>query len=948
MKISNRGNIFTSFLKFILIVIFVFACIGGLCAGVLSYMTFDLPDVKQLANYVPAVHSRILSRDGEILLSVGKEKREMVTLKEVPKVVIDAFLSSEDNKFYEHKGIDFLGIARALVADLKAGKIVQGGSTITQQVAKSLLLSKEKSFTRKFKDMLLAQQIEKTFTKDEILTLYLNHVYFGGGYYGIKAAFHGYFDKEIKDGTIAECAMLAGLLVAPGRYSPYINHHHAKMRQKYVIGRMYEDKRITKEQYEKALKEDLKIRIHANEELKAGHFTDWVRQRVIKLVGEDEFYTQGFKVVTTIDWELQKTAEEAVRVGVRELDKRQGFKGPIKSLTRDEDVKKFIIKSRRDFFEKNSMFFLIKPNGDKAYEIDFNENDYLKLVKEWEMSLAGKDSKHYFPGVGFYPDRVQNYLKQNEIYEGIVEKISDSQKLVFVSFLGTKGVIPQQYYRWAHKRKISENTTYVYNYVNNPSEILKKGDVIKVRLLDTKLKTLWENVADDYKKRFKGGGGAVVNDLKKERFYQLELDQDPEAEGALLALNANNGQILTMVGGIDFNKSQFNRVIQSSRQPGSSFKPIIYAAALENGYTPATIIMDSPEALTGQDDLSAWKPKNYDGEFEGPMTFRRALETSRNVPTIRIALDIGVKKIIEFAGRVGMDASAIDKDLSLALGSFGINLLNLVSAYAIFPNAGKRVIPKSIVSIVDRNGKSYYLDEISGFPGGVNVSTLPGGAPAAPAAAADAGTPASASASAPAPSENSFTNNFDKYRVYDSRLAYVMTNLLRGVIQAGTGASARDLGPRVGGKTGTTNDYVDAWFVGFSSNVVSGVWTGFDNNKTIGYGETGAKAALPVWKDFMKKVIQKYGDQDFQVPPGVVYSWINKETGNASQSDSANAYSESFVEGSEPGTFKNDLFKSPNAGSSGTGTGTGTGSGAGTGAGSGGKQIMDDDYYLHQ
>ncbi|MBF0297305.1 MAG: PBP1A family penicillin-binding protein [Oligoflexia bacterium] len=938
-KHAIAGNIFINFFKFILIVIFLFTCAGGLFAGVMSYITLDLPDVKQLEKYVPSVHSRILSRDGDILLSIGKEKREMITLKEVPKVAIDAFLSCEDNKFYEHKGIDFFGIARALLADLKAGKFVQGGSTITQQVAKSLLLSKEKSFARKFKDMLLAQQIEKSFTKDEILALYLNHVYFGGGYYGVKAALRGYFSKDLKDGTIAEFALLAGLLVAPGRYSPYINPAHAKVRQKYVLGRMYEDKKITKEQYEKYLKENLKIKIHANEELKAGHFTDWVRQRVIALVGEEEFLTQGFKVVTTLDWDLQKVAEESIRTGVRELDKRQGFKGPLFSLTRDEEVRKFVLKSRRDFFEKNSEFFLIRPNGEKTYEFDFNENDYLKLVKEWEMSLVGKDLRHFFPGIGFYPDRVQNYLKSKEIYEGIVEKISDQQKVVYVSFLGTKGVIPGQYFKWAHKRKISDNTTYIYNYVNKPSEILKKGDVIKVKLIDNKPTSVWDSFADDYKKQLKGKSAEkIINDLKKEKFYVLELEQDPEVEGALLAINANNGQIISMVGGVDFNKSQYNRVIQSSRQPGSSFKPIIYASALENGYTPSTIIMDSPEALTGQDDLSAWKPKNYDGEFEGPITFRRSLEESRNVPTIRIAIDIGVKKIIEFAGRVGMDAKAIDKDLSLALGSFGVNLLNLVSAYAIFPNAGSRVIPKSIISIVDRNGKNYYLDEISGFPGGVNVENIPNNipnnsaTPALPTSTTLSASSTIASSSDPNVSENSLTTNLDKYKVYDPRLAYIMTNLLRGVIQAGTATTAKDLGPRVAGKTGTTNDYVDAWFVGFSRNVAAGVWTGFDNNKTIGYGETGAKAALPMWKEFMKKVLQKYGDQDFAVPSGVVYSWINKETGSATQSDSANAYYESFVEGTEPGTIKNDLFK-PSSNSKEKAKA---------------NQIMDDDYYLHQ
>ncbi|MBF0314957.1 MAG: PBP1A family penicillin-binding protein [Oligoflexia bacterium] len=900
-----------------LIAIICFIIFGILCVSALTlYISFDLPDVKKLALYTPAVHSQILSRDGKPLLTIGKEKREMAGLKEIPQKIIDAFLAAEDSNFYEHHGVDYFGILRALWADIRAGKLVQGGSTITQQVAKSLLLSNQKIFSRKLKDILLAQKIEQVFTKEEILNLYLNHVYFGAGYYGIKAAVKGHFDKELKEVTLAEVSLLAGLLVAPGRYSPYISTAHAKSRQKYVLGRLLETGKITNAEFEKASQEEVRLRLQKSDEsVSAGYFTEWIRQRVVEQVGEEELLTNGIRVVTTLDWDLQQAAEKAVKNGVSALDKRQGFNGPIKSLSSEEEIQSFTLESRKNFFAKNSKYFKITTSGEKKLEMDFNDEEYLQAAKEERLARNNHNTKFFWPGMDSNRgdsehNRILRYLKTGESYEAIVEHVIDQQKMIYVSIAGAKGLIAQQKFQWARKRKISEFSANAGNIVNYPSEIVKPGDVIKVKILDTP-KSPYDFFDEKYKKILKAEksdkkGGNIIDEIKKQLFFPCELDQDPKVEGALLAIQAQTGEILAMVGGIDFDKSKFNRVIQAARQPGSAYKPIIYASALENGYTPATIIIDSPEALAGADDASVWKPKNYDGEFEGAITFRRSLERSRNVPTIKMALDVGIKKIIDFSSRIGMDVSKIDRDLSLSLGSFGVSLLNLVTTYTIFPNQGRLVTPNSIVSIIDRNGKNYHLSD-----------------------------------------ENNSQKNA---QVYDPRLAYIMSNLLRGVIQSGTATAARELGPYVAGKTGTTNDYVDAWFVGFSANVVTGVWTGFDNNETLGYGETGAKAALPIWQEFMKKALYKYGENEFKAPPGIIHVAIDKDTGKPAGENNPNTFMEAFVQGTEPGrsTFSSTpqfVGDSNAASSSASDPQKTTEGGDGSGAKDGKGEILDDDYY---
>jgi penicillin-binding protein 1A len=877
----------TKFYKIFLVMLTGLVGFSLLVLGLFIYVSLDLPDVKSLANYSPAIPSEILTKDGHSLLNVGKEKRELVKIENIPKVVIDAFLSAEDSNFFEHKGVDYMGIVRALLADIRAGKIVQGGSTITQQVAKMLLLSRERSFVRKLKDLFLAQEIEKHFKKEEILFLYLNHIYLGGGYYGVKMATFGYFNKEMKNVTVAEAALMAGLLVAPGKYSPYNNTEYAKSRQKYVLGRMLANEKITRGQYEAAIKEKLKITLRRGQELSGGHFTDWIRQRVIKEVGEENFLTGGFKIVTTLDWELQQLGEEEVLKGVEEIDKRRGYKGPITRLKEMTDILNFEKSERKKIFESSSAFFELMPNGEKKFEIGFENDEFMK-IKSQDRADAENElliSHHVLPSDD--KDRLIKYIDSKQTYKAVVLMINDAQKTIFASIGGASVVIPYDNFKWAHERIKDEKSKY-FPLVTKPSQILKNGDVIQVKILESQV-SLWSKLENDYKKSIQSND-LLVSNIKQSKYLVGALEQDPDVEGALVALKAKTGEVLAMIGGANFSKSQFNRALQSLRQPGSSFKPVLYAASLEEGHTPASIIMDSPEALGGIDQDLSWKPRNYDGKFYGPLTFRRSLELSRNVPTIKLASELGVKKVVKFLKRIGMHAK-LENDLSFSLGSFGITLLNLVSTYAIFPNGGYKITPKLIQSVEDRFGKKYAIKEFDNTDEGNEAEENPPEVDPEKNQANKKGREGIIS---------SYTANLSGNYVFDARLSYIMTNLLKGVVQNGTGQSAREIGNFIGGKTGTTNNYVDAWFVGFSSNVVTGVWTGLDNNQTLGWAETGSKSALPIWKKFMRKVLAKYGDNDFPMPKGIINVLIDKKTGKLGSGDGDKTMTEAFVAGTEP------------------------------------------------
>ncbi|MGE3609639.1 MAG: penicillin-binding protein 1A [Bacteriovoracaceae bacterium] len=847
------------------------------------------------------MNSKILSKDGEVLLDIGSETREVVPFDKIPKKVVGAFLAAEDDNFYNHEGIDYYGIIRAFMVNLKEGRLVQGGSTITQQVAKSFLLTKERTISRKVKDLLLARKIEQKFSKDEILFLYLNQVYLGGGYYGVKAAFKGYFDKDLKDATAAECALVAGLLVAPGRYSPYVNPHYAKVRQLYVLKRMHETKKITDAEYETAIKENIKMKIRKPNEVKGGHFTDWVRQEVMKSVGTDEFLTNGFRVVTTLDWSLQAKAEKAVKDRIKELDKRQGFSGPTKQLGSNDEIRAYIVDQRKKILREQSSYFTFNTDGKNIYE--FNEDeDSLEKNLSYYQNEAEKINVRFkeLVDIGNAPsDPFLNFLQVGKSYPGVVVKVDDLKRNILIEIGGTRVIVPESGFEWAHERKFGEHPSYP-PAPKTPSKILKRGDVVLVSINQKNISSD-QLINNEFYKKYKDP--ALRSLLAKQKFLQGSLDQEPEAEGALIAINAHSGEIVTLVGGVDFQKSQFNRVIQSSRQPGSSFKPFIYAAALENGYNPSSILMDTPQALGGVDDSLSWKPRNYDNEFKGPMTLRNALEVSRNIPTVRLVQDMGVAKIHEFVKRFHINAE-IPLDMSLSLGSFGISLAELTKGYAPFPNGGKAIRLHHISSIKDRNGKSYIIP--SADPNWIKkdeqVSNV----------------------------TNPFQANLTDVQVYDPRLAYIMSNLLKGVTLYGTAAAAGKLSTNIGGKTGTTNNYVDALFVGFTSQLVVGTWAGFDDNRPLGYGETGGKAALPIWMDYMSAAIPKYGAPEFSQPEGISHLLVNKETGKPLPPGSSEGFLESFVTGFDPNSNNSQVFDQSKQNPDGS------------------PNLDDDDYFMNQ
>ncbi len=864
----------------VIFVLIALALIGvGALFGAMLWIKSDLPEINSLADYRPPMNSRILAKDGTLLLDIGKETRDVVPYKDIPPRVVGAFLAAEDDNFWNHKGVDYLGIARAFLVNLREGRLVQGGSTITQQVAKTLLLSKERTLSRKIKDLLLAQKMEEKFSKEDILFLYLNQVYLGGGYYGVKAAVAGYFDKDLAEATVAESALIAGLLVAPGRYSPYVNPTYAKRRQLYVLRRMYETGKITEEEYEAAKAEDIKMRLRFATPMRGGHFTDWVRQKMTKLVGDEEFLTEGFEVVTTLDWSLQEKAEAAVLKSVKELDKRQGFKGAQAHFDGAEAIEQELQRQRQKIYRDSSSYFYFTTDGKQRFQNFAEEGEWEKLRTYYRETEESIDTRFRADvTVGSKPDdRLIPLLQKNQSYSAIVLKVNDVQRAIFASVGGARVVIPESGFAWAHERVLNEEPKW-FAPVTKPSKIVKPGDQILVRITG-ELQSLWPKLGEDYKKTKKDV--ALVKELQGQKFLVGELDQKPDAEGAFVSMDARTGNVLAMVGGVDFTRSQFNRALQAARQPGSAFKPFIYAAALEEGYTPSSIILDTPQALGGVSDNLSWKPRNYDGEFMGQMTFRRALEVSRNIPTIRILQDVGVPRVTSFVERLGLKTQ-LPKDMSLALGSFGISLTELVKGYAIFANGGRRLGLTAIVSVKDRHGKKYTFDgemksDIVAAPTDV-VTTEP-------------------TAEENPLVENPWRQGLTERQVYDPRLAYVMTRLLEGVVIYGTAAAAREVSPNIAGKTGTTNNYVDALFVGYSGTVVAGAWVGFDNNTPLGYGETGGKTALPVWIDFMHEAIKRYGAPEFVAPEGITNILINKESGRQLRSGESGGFMESFAQG---------------------------------------------------
>ena len=737
-----------------LLIIALAALLFAAGAGsVLGYLlTFDIPEVKHLQDWKPPVVTTIYSADGQVLYQFGAEKRIVVGLDQIPKEFLEALVATEDSHFYEHFGVDPWGIARAIITDIIRFKKAQGGSTITQQLARSLFLKPEKTVRRKLQEMVLAVQIEKAFTKQEILGFYCNQVYMGHGRYGIEAAAEYYFGRPAKEMALPESALLAGLVQRPEAYSPFRAPDKARSRRDHVLNRMVEENKISRDAADPAIASPVIVAKLPEEDNIAPYFVEEVRRYLDSKYGEVMLYEEGLEVHTTLDASMQKAANQAVFEGLRTLDKRQGFR-PIK-----ENV--------------------LKDGGDLA---TFTHVTWTKPPS------AGR-------------------LRWGVVTE-VTRKAATVKLGEYTAHFGQEGI------DWTQK--------------SIPNQVLKVGDVSPFLVVS-------------------------IDEPKKE--LKVKLDQEPLVEGALLAIDPATGEIKALVGGYDFNRSEFDRSMQSYRQAGSAFKPFVYTTALDSGNTLADTIFDEPTVFVDPATGDEYQPSNYYRKYYGVTTLREAMEESRNIVAVKLLNQVGYSRTIDTARKMGI-SSPLRPYPSMALGTMEVSLIDLTTAYSIFPNQGVRVEPHFIRYVADRDGT-------------MREEAKP-----------------------------------KVIEVLRADIAYLMTYLLEGVTESGTGAlAARELNRPVAGKTGTTDDLADAWFVGFSPSLVAGVWVGFDQKKSLGEGETGARAALPIWIGFMKGALKGKPEESFPRPANVVYVPIDRRTGLRATVESSCpvTFLEAFLEGTEP------------------------------------------------
>jgi len=778
-------------------------------AGLLWHFSKDLPDYSQLQDYEPPVMTRVHAADGSLLGEYARERRLYIPIQAVPKLVINAFLAAEDKNFYEHGGLDFTGIARAGIVYLQnfgSSRRPQGASTITQQVAKNFLLSNELSMSRKVKEALLALKIERTYSKDKILELYLNEIYLGLGAYGIAAASLVYFDKAVNELTIPEAAYLASLPKAPNNYHPFRQRERAIERRNWVIDRMAESGFVKVADADKAKHSPLGVTTKATSgHIFAGeYFAEEVRRELYERYGEKKLYEGGLSVRTSLDPKLQVLARKVFTDGLVRYDEAQGWRGPVTKtdMSGDWGAKLADVKSFSD-------------------------------VAPWRLAVVLEVSDQS-ARIGLQPGREPGG---------------------FVSKERTVGILPLEGMKWA---KTSGKP------VGKVSQVLNVGDVVYVEPAKTE--------------------------------GQFVLHQIPEVSGAMVVEDPWTGRVLAMVGGFSFDQSQFNRATQALRQPGSSFKPFVYAAALDNGYTPSTIVLDAPLEIDQGPGVGVWRPENYEGGFNGPSTLRYGIEHSRNVMTVRLAQDIGMPLIAEYAKRFGV-YDDLPPYLSFALGAGETTLLRMTTAYAMFDNGGRKIKPTLIDRIQDRYGHTVYKhDERECI-----------------------GCDAKKWESQPEPSLVD-----RRQQVLDPMTAYQITSMMEGVVQRGTAAGAgfqKEVGKPVAGKTGTTNDEKDAWFIGFTPDVVVGVYMGYDKPRHLGRGATGGHLSAPIVKDFMKVALADKPSVPFRVPPGIKLVRVDLKTGTRAGPGTERAIVEAF----KPGTAPPDNYSVVGDGSEGQGRSWGVG-----------------------
>ncbi len=771
----------------------------GAAAGLIWHFSKDLPDYSQLQDYEPPVMTRVHASDGSLLAEYAKERRLYLPIQAIPKRVIDAFLAAEDKNFYEHGGIDFPGMARAALIyaqNYGSNRRPQGASTITQQVAKNFLLTNEVSFTRKIKEALLAMRIERTYSKDKILELYLNEIYLGLGAYGIAAASLVYFDKSVNELTVAEAAYLAALPKAPTTLHPVRNHDRAIERRNYVIDRLLENGWIKQAEADEARKDPLKVvnRQNVTHTASGEYFAEEVRRELFERYGEKKLYEGGLSVRTTLDPKLQVAARKVLSDALVAYDEKQGYRGPITKLdlAGDWGPKLADVRSLSDI--------------------------------PWRMAVV-LESNDQSARIGFQPGRELGGAVLKERNTGIVT---------------VDGV------KWARPAVATNRGKPTPTSV---AQVLSPGDVIYVDPLLNK-------------------DGSVIDG-------QYRLRQLPEVSGGMVVMEPHTGRVLAMAGGFSFDQSQFNRATQAYRQPGSSFKPIVYSAALDNGYTPSTVVMDAPLEIAQGPGQEVYHPENYSsGKYQGPTTLRNALRLSLNTVTVRLAQDIGMPLIGEYAKRFGV-YDEVPNYLSYALGAGETTVLRMATAYSMIDNSGKRIKPTLIDRIQDRYGHTIFKHDTRECRG-------------CDAQAYSANTP-----------EPSLVDRQEQ--VLDPMTAYQVTSLMEGVVQAGTATAVKEVGKPIAGKTGTTNDWKDAWFIGFSPDLTCAVYMGYDKPRTLGRESTGGHLAAPIARDFFKIALADKPAIPFRVPAGIKLIRVDSKSGmRAGPGDSGHTILEAFKPGTAP------------------------------------------------
>lgn len=751
----------------------------GIGLFVAVHFSQDLPDYRQLEKYEPLITSRLYASDGQLLAEYAEEKRIFVPITAIPKRVIQAFISAEDKNFYKHSGIDFMGIARAIVINIRnigTNRRLVGASTITQQVAKNFLLTNEMSFKRKIKEALLARRIEQTFDKDHILELYLNQIYLGFRSYGVASAALMYFNKSMDELTLAETAFLAALPKGPNNYNPLKNYDGAVERRNWVLDRMAEEGYITTQEAAQAKQEPIVVQERElNETVKnADYYNEEIRRMIEKRYGENALYQGGLSIRTSLDPHLQNIAVDVLQKGLLSYDKRHGYREPVQHFqTLDNWVE-----------ELNTV---IRP----AY-----------LPDSWKTAVVlSMDEENTTIGL---PD-------------------------------GSQGLISLKDMRWA--RKALPEGHISSTEVKKLTDVFAPGDVIYVEGKENKNNTA---------------------------FYYLQ--QFPQVEGAIVALDPHTGRVLAMVGGLSYQRSQFNRAVQAYRQPGSSFKPFVYLTALDNGFTPSSLILDAPLVVDQGPGQEKWKPRNYTKIFYGPTTLRVGIEKSRNLMTVRLAQAVGIDKTVEYAEKFGI-ADNLQPVLSMALGSGETTLLRLTTAYAMLVNGGKKISPNLIDRIQDRSGKTIYKHDKRPCPNCQGSTATNAEVPEIPD---------------------------EREQIQDPVSAYQMVNIMTGVVERGTGRIAQTVKRTLAGKSGTSNDNFDTWFIGFSPDLVVGVYVGYDTPRTLGPRDTGGVVAAPIFRDFMAAALKDKPDIPFRVPSGVRLVRVNLKTGKPAQPGDKEVILEAF------------------------------------------------------